>query len=390
MFHFAQNGPFFLSQYQLTSPVYVQSSLLFINNVQSKNMNNHPEKPQGIQDQEILDQAVAAVEQEAGLRINVIAREVRDEFARDKFVYQDAILRIDDEEYVAEIKAWAQHAPLGAVVEMVKRYPNGILVADYVNPNMAERLRNFNVQFIDTVGNAYITTPYHHVLIKGNRNPKAPGQTGKPRKRGFTATGLKVTYAFLCRPDLVNEPYRQIAATADVALGTVGRVIDDLSDAGLLVERDGQRLLIRQEEMLATWVERYPATLRPKLQLGYFRAQDANWWVDFPIEDFSGLWGGEIAGEHYTRYLRPAVATIYLPKGEHRRLIAAARLRKTTQPTFEAGTVELLAPFWGVEPDKAQYVHPILAYADLVATEDARNLEVARKLYEEQIARHLK
>lgn len=340
-------------------------------------------------EQDLLDQAVEAVERETGLRIKVIAQEARDRFERDRVAYQDALLRFDDAEYAAEVKTWAQHAPLGALVEAVKRHPNGMLVADYVNPKMAERLRKLDVQFIDTAGNAFIRTPIHHVLVKGNRKPGALAQAGRPRKRrAFTATGLKVTYALLRRPELINEPYRAIAATADVALGTVGKVVDDLAAAGLLVNRNGERQLVRQDELLATWVERYPAALRPKLQLGCFQAPQANWWVDFPITDFGGLWAGEIAGAHYTGHLRPVVATVYMPKATLNAAIAKARLRKLAEPTYEAGMVEILAPFWGADEDEGPYVHPILAYADLIGTGDARNLEVARQLHDDRIARH--
>ncbi|HEX7037303.1 MAG TPA: type IV toxin-antitoxin system AbiEi family antitoxin [Pseudomonadales bacterium] len=326
------------------------------------------------------------------MRIKVIAREARDKFARDQIVNQGAVLRIDDREYIAEVKAWAQHVPLGAIVDMVKRYPNGMLVADYVNPKMAERLRNLDVQFFDTAGNAFIRTPYHHIWVKGNRKAGVPTRLGRPRKRrAFTATGLKVTYALLRRPDLIDEPYRVIAATADVALGTVGQVIDDLAAAGLLiVERNGKRRLVRLEALLETWVERYPAALRPKLQLGYFQAPQADWWIDFPITEFGGLWAGEIAGAYYTHYLQPVVATIYMPKEKLNALIAKARLRRLVEPTYEAKMVEILAPFWDRGGNEGMYVHPILAYADLIGTGDARNLEVAQKLFDERIARYFR
>jgi hypothetical protein len=349
-------------------------------------MNTDPEQPDV--EQEILERAVEAVAKETGLRITITARGA---FAQQHpLTYGNPTLCIDDVEYVVEVKRWAQHAPLGAVVEMVKRHPKGVLVADYVNPVMAQRLRAQGVNFIDTAGNAFVSTSFHHVLIKGNRKPETLAQPGIPRKhRGFTAAGLRVTYAFLCRPELVNAPYREIAQAAAVALGTVGKVIEDLSNAGLLVERDDGRRLIRQEELLRTWVERYPAMLRHKLQLGYFQAAAWDWWAGFPIGEVGGLWGGEIAGAHYTQYLTPAVATIYLPKGALRHLITKARLRKLAQPTFDPGMVEVLLPFWTLDPTDGPYVHPILAYADLIATDDPRNLEVARKLYDERIARHL-
>ena len=142
--------------------------------------------------QQILELAIAAIERETDLRINVIGR--RTQTQNELGVHEDAVLRLDGEEYVAEIKVWAQHTPLIAVVETVKRHLKGILVADYVNPKMADRLWRVDVQFIDTAGNAFIKTPLHHVRIKGNRKLDAIVPGAKPRKhRGFTATGLKVT-----------------------------------------------------------------------------------------------------------------------------------------------------------------------------------------------------
>ncbi len=351
---------------------------------------NAPQTPAD-REQELLEYALEAFQKETGIHINVIARQPpQGPIEQPGIARPNAILELDGKQYTAEIKRWAQHATFGAVVDMVKRYQRGILVADYVNPTMADRLREQDVFFIDTAGNAFIKAPNRYILIKGNRKPKALDQPAKPHKRrAFTAAGLKVTYALLCNPELVNEPYRDIAKAADVALGTVGKVIEDLVRTGFIAEREkNERRLVRQENLLQTWVERYPATLRHKLHMGYFQAPRADWWKDFPIQHFGGLWGGEIAGAYYTGYLKPAVATIYLPKNEFRNLIAKARLRKLAQPTYETGMVEVLTPFWALEPTNDVYVHPIMAYADLLATDDPRNAEVARRLYDDRIARH--
>lgn len=348
-------------------------------------MNNF-EKRLGPVEKDILLEAIGAIEREAHLRIHVI------ELAPQggDVGHEDARLKIDGEEYYAEVKTWAQQAPLGVLIDRVRRFPTGILVADYVNPRMADRLRTEGVQFMDAVGNAYIRTPFRHVQIKGNRRRERETKGAGPRKhKGFTIAGLKVTYAFLCNPELVRAPYRDIAKVAGVALGTVTNVMDDLQAAGFLLITDNERRLVHADAVLETWVERYPTALRPKQGLGTFAAQGMDWWQNFPIEDFDGYWGGELAGAHYTGYLRPVVATAYVPRAQLNKLIAKARLRKQALPTLEPGAVELLAPFWWPNRDFGLYVHPILAYADLIATGDPRNLEVARKLYDEKIAQRL-
>jgi hypothetical protein len=306
-------------------------------------------------------------------------------------VYPNAILQIDDEQYVAEVKRWAQHAHLGAVIELVKRYPKGILVADYVNPRMAERLRDADVQFIDTAGNAFINTHLHNIQIKGNRKPAAPvGGTRRGRQKAFATTTLKVTYALLCKPELVAATYREIARKTGVALGTVAKAIDDLEDAGYLTQQNNQRRLVRREAMLDVWVQRYPAALRPKLQLGVFQAERMDWWKTFDLAPFNACWGGEVAGAHYTGDLKPVAATVYVPKPNYLKLIATAHLRKHTTPTDDAEAVELLTPFWDLDDAQGRFVHPILAYADLIGTGHARDIEVARNLYEGKIAQYLR
>ena len=49
------------------------------------------------------------------------------------------------------------------------------------------------------------------------------------------------------------------------------------------------------------------------------------------------------------------------------------------------GNVEVLQAFWNLPADEkyAAVVPPLLAYADLMATQDGRNLETARLIYEQ-------
>ena len=51
------------------------------------------------------------------------------------------------------------------------------------------------------------------------------------------------------------------------------------------------------------------------------------------------------------------------------------------------GNVEILDAFWnfGPENDFPDVVPPILAYADLLATQDGRNAEAAQMIYDQRI-----
>ncbi len=341
-------------------------------------------------EREILDQAIVAVKNETGLQLHV------DKIKAKLKNYQvDALLHIEDGKatLAAEVKNWAQHANLGALVNQIQNLPEkGLLVADYVNPKMAEKLRQQNVQFIDTVGNAYIAMPPTYIYVTGNRkdtSKQMPIKTGA--KRAFEPTGLKVIFAFLCQPELVNAPYREIAEQAGVAVGTVGWVLNGLKAADFIRDKGKkqERRLVNYQKLLTRWVEVYPEKLKPKQLLGEFIADDPYWWKNIAIQNYNGCWGGEIAAAKYTDYLKPQVATVYLHNKTLTKLLTDARLHKTTQwHEDKAGKVEIYHAFW--TDTKMELVDPILAYADLVATADTRNMETARRIYDKYITRYFR
>lgn len=351
-------------------------------------------EPQDL-DADVLDRALGAVEREAGLRLVIEQRETK-AYRRQL----DAVLRLAQgaDHLAAEVKRWAGHANLGALIHQIKALPlQGVLVADYINPKMADKLRREDVQFIDTVGNAYINQPPVYVFVAGKPRPMGTATVKEAPNRAFDKTGLKVVFAFLCDPALIDAPYRDIAERADVALGTVGEVLKGLKVARMAIEkgqRKGRRIT-EYRRMLDRWVEAYPEKLRPKLLVGNYQAEDPHWWKEIDIREFGGYWGGETAAAIYTNYLKPAVATAYLPEGTAGKLLAKARLRKAPDGLqAEPGNVRLYKTFWpellSFENEAALrgLVPPVLAYADLLATGDPRNREVAGMIYDEYIARH--
>ncbi|MES9850333.1 MAG: type IV toxin-antitoxin system AbiEi family antitoxin [Candidatus Thiodiazotropha sp. L084R] len=338
-------------------------------------------------DKEILEEALRAVEHEAGLRLELEERVVDGVGKRQV----DAVLHLPKTRtrLCVEIKRWVQNANLGAIINQIRALPEkGVLVADYVNPNMAQRLRAEGVQFIDAQGNAYINIEKVYVFVTGLRpdKPFLPTQGGS--NRAFEPMGLKVIYAFLVDPERVNAPYREIAAMAGVALGTVGWVINGLKAGGYLIDRGkgSKRRLTHYRRLLDRWVETYPERLQPKLLVGEFVAENPDWWEALDLKGRHAYWGGEVAAKKYTDYLKPKAVTLYAGEGEERWILPEARLRNADdRPTDVAGAVRIYRPFW---PDTGKgdiYTHPVLTYADLVATGDARNLETARMIYDRYI-----
>ena len=342
-------------------------------------------------ERDILNEAIGAIHREAGLRLDVVGREVR---KGDKRI--DAIIRMPgaDNQLVAEIKKWAPHANLGAVINQINHIAKpgkGMFLADYINPNMGERLKEANIQFIDTAGNAYINQPPVYIYIKGNKPELNVGARGTDKTgRAFQATGMRVVFAFLRDKNLINAPYRHIAAQAQVALGTVGWVIRDLVAQGFLLEgrKKTQREFDNFDELIDEWVEAYPHKLKAKQRIATFTTDDPGWWKAIDLKKFGALWGGEIAAAQYTHYLNPKDAVVYIKKEHMAKFLKTARLRKIAQHEQAALRVDLIEPFWKEEQNggkTADLVHPLIAYADLLETGDPRNLETANIIHEKYL-----
>ncbi len=331
---------------------------------------------------ELLRKAIKAFHEATGIHLHLERFEPR----RAHGQRADAELRFEtpqvERRFVAEVKRWLNPQTLGLAVEQIRRLRQKVLlVTEYVNPNMAERLKQIGVPFLDTFGNAYVNAPPLFVYVKGHKPPT--GTPGERPTRAFVPTGLKILFALLCRQDLVDAPYRTIVENTDVALGTVGWVLYDLRRLGHLLEMGKRgRKLVHKQRLLERWVAAYPNQLRPKLAIGKYAAPDANWWQRAQIKDFRAYWGGEIAAARLTRYLKPEVVTIYM-RDLPGRFLAAHRLR-----TDPGGNIEVLKAFWNTNCDWTDpgIAHPLLVYADLLATGDPRNLEAARQIYDEQLA----
>ena len=297
----------------------------------------------------------------------------------------DALVRLRfgglDVDYAVAVKRQLRPGTLGPALHQLARYTgNTLLVTDHVTPPMADELRARGVEFIDTAGNAYLHQPPLLVWVKGQRPPEAPGARA-PMGRAFQTTGLQVVFTLLCKPEAVTLPYRELAAMAGVAHGTVGWVMPELPQLGFVIEVNRTRRLVDGERLLKLWVDAYLQKLRTKLLLGRYQANGLAWTTAVDATDYGLLLGGEPAAERMTHTLRPGTATFYGEKIPPQ-LVIDQRLRPDAE-----GNVEILKRFWTFETARTGLVPDVLIYADLLATGDARCLEAAQDLYGGIVAR---
>ena len=342
-------------------------------------------------ERDILQKALGMLQNKTGLTAIVefepnIHKDTPRPDARIRLIMQDLKWN-----FAVEIKKTFTRATLGGVVHQLRKFPERrLLVTRYITPQIAEQLKEMNIPFIDTAGNAYIYEPPLFVFIKGDK-PIDDYRKAHPT-RAFQPTGLQVVFALLCKPGLEDAPYREIAKVAEVALGTINWVVVDLRQRGYLIDlgKRGRRL-VNKENLLARWVTAYPERLRPKRLLGTYMTTDTNLLKNTELANFGAYWGGEIAAAKLTKYLKPQTVTIYT-REKPGKLMLTLKLRKDPN-----GNIEILKPFWNFTSDwphldntHHDLVHPILIYADLLATGDARNIETAEIIYEQEITRFIR
>ncbi len=258
-----------------------------------------------------------------------------------------------------------------------------LLVTKYVNNKAAMRLNKAGIQFIDTVGNAFINHPQLYIFIKGNK-PEIEEST-PPAGRLFKGVGLKIAYLLLCKPELTDKPYRDLAMFTNVALGTVNITMAELIQKGYVLDmgKRGKQLL-KRKALFERWVTAYSDYLKPKLLLGRFRGE-GDWWENALLDPAIAQWGGEVAAAKLTRYLKPDTVTLYADKNRLTELIVANKLKKDPN-----GTVEVLERFWPQDIfGEGETVNPILIYANLVALGEQRTMETARLIYEQHLDKYL-
>lgn len=293
--------------------------------------------------------------------------------------------------YAVEVKQQVTPNTLGAIVAQLKHRGQAtkkplLLVTNHITPPVADQLAAMDQQFVDVVGNAHLKAPGFFVLITG-RKPKARTAVERPG-RAFTTAGIKTLFALICDPALAAAPYREIARTADVALGALPTVLAGLQQTGHLHVIGNRRKLIATRHLLDEWALAYARTLRPKQLLRTLVAPTFENWRKWDLKADRVKWGGEPAAALLTKYLKPGVLIIYAEKAPAR-LMVEQRLT-IARANDEHGLVEIRKPFWGErlhDSDRPEIVAPALVYADLLATGDGRCIETAQILYEDHLAR---
>lgn len=270
--------------------------------------------------------------------------------------------------------AWLPHATLSELAR-IDHHPGShrlLVASSQISSRTADALRDAHIDFIDYAGNAHLDFGQILIDIRGRRSALTRQDRRHTEANLFSARRMQVLFGILSWPGLLDGPVRSIAQTAGTSVGITQSTLEIMKESDYLVGRS----LHRRDELLDLWSAAYRGTLLPKIR-DHAYAGDIRDWTPPP----GHLVSGESAVDTirhpqtltvYTRDFDPMVA---IRNGWHRSDDPNIEIRQKfwTEP---AGATDP-QPF-GAFTDSA--APPVLVYADLLASKEPRQAEVAEAL----------
>jgi hypothetical protein len=326
---------------------------------------------------DLLARALDALQISVGIQAKVLP-------TADHAADASVLLQIDGQElqYDCEVKKKVdRYSLLLDLINKGSATQKNLLVSSPLSQDMAHRCRELGLQFLDTAGNAYINDGKGiHIYVTGLRGQ----DEGRDIARNATMTpaALKMMFAFLADPSLLNKPYMDISYRAMVSTGAIGKVFETLESRRLIGTTKGGKRMIRSPELfLNEWANGYVSRLKPKLKKYRFATDDLDKFRrDWNPGLWLSAWGGEVGAAFFTKHLQPEECTVYIDMDDPnalRDMVKDFRLRADPN-----GHIEVIQMFWNTKYFTEWFpkVPPHLIYADLLATQDSRNIAVARQI----------
>lgn len=285
-------------------------------------------------------------------------------------------------QFPIEVKNNLRTSSLPFIKDIKKRLKDPVIITNYVSDNLKEELRKEEIFYLDIAGNAYIKSGELFILIQGQKEV----EVNKPKvSKAFNAVGLKIIFAILENPEMINFHYRYISNYADVSLGSVATVLNDLKEQGYILEVDkNQKKLNNRKELFERWIIEYGDNLKPKLFVDKFRFIKSEYYSDFKfkikLNTHKTVWGGEAGADILTAYLKPEKYILYSTESK------TELMKKYKLVPDKNGDIEVYKPFYPMNSYAGWHAmgtaHPFLVYADLMLSNDPRNIETAKMIYE--------
>jgi hypothetical protein len=300
----------------------------------------------------------------------------------------DAVLLCPDQakSYTVFVQPWAPQKDINALISQIKSLPDKtILFADFVNPVMAEKFRRRSISFVDCAGNLSLKSERFNYYAKGK---KSSSLGRRVRGRAFHPAGLKLIFAIFNQPKFLHASYREISNKINIALGSVGPVIDDLYASGYILD-EGERRLVNKKRLFERWVDGYLEKLRPKQIQACYSSDNEDWWKEAEPAKFQGVWGGEVVIAKSTPFMVPETISLYFSSGTKYQDFA----RHYGLQEDDNGNIGIYKSFWSPSyagDENSDGISPMIVYADIVDSINPGSWDVAKTFYGDAISHLLK
>ena len=302
---------------------------------------------------------------------------------KDGRLRRDAILEIAKEEFVVEIKPEITKGNKGIVLAQLKEVSREnnlpiILLTKYIPTEIAKEYVNEGVFYLDVAGNCNIRQNNLVLLVEGKKIERM-AKVNQPR--AFQEAGIKLIFLFLVNPEKAQLTCRELAELANISLGSVGTIMQELIDLNFILKTKQTMKLKNTKELLNRWIIAYHDVLRPRLlmrHMRFVRPENYTKWKEVNLNEPDGLafWGGEPGANLLTNYLHPGIFTIYTYRNWQ-------SFKDIGLVPDENGNVEVLVIFWS--PETCLGIPPILIYADLMSSGSDRNIETANMILKNEL-----
>ncbi|KAA1419481.1 hypothetical protein F0U44_13710 [Nocardioides humilatus] len=269
------------------------------------------------------------------------------------------------------------HGPdvrLNDVARSMERSVGPVMVwTPFVRPKTADGFRRANIQYIDNVGNAWLT--FNDVLIdvRGRTPTNEARRPSHTSGNLFSAGRAQVVFALLAWPQLRRGTTRELAEAAGVSVGLAHGTLDLLRQTGY-----GDATAPHESRaLLDHWAASFPTGLAPRLLLGSFRSDPER--ID-EVRKYRPDDEMFISGEAATDELRGTVRLILYVDELHPGLPIANRWRADGAHNVVVRRKFWQAPDGSDGPIAGVHLAPgPLVYADLMSSDDPRIRTVAQE-----------
>jgi hypothetical protein len=290
--------------------------------------------------------------------------------------------------YSVEIKSLLKR-PLPAYLFNLSRAEGDslLVMSGYINPSIAMDLKQAEIQYIDTAGNAFLRLgEMIHIEIKG----KKPEFMIQPTTGSlFQPKLMQMLAIFLIDPNSVNQTVRALATRAGLSKDRVSVGLRLLKQKGWLVRSGkGQYRLSEMRTLFDQWLMNYGERLRPKLIIGTYKITPSN--KDrieailteiFRNKEKLFALTGSHGADWLTHYYRSKTTEIFIESKMADMIRKELKLIPSKEP--DVTLFNQFSPAIVFEKVKEiSIAHPLFIYAELLYQGGERERETAKMIYD--------